>query len=106
VSFVVFKLLSSCVAVTVVEGDSRPFIPTIATSKCRDMRIGIINGVSFHFEVLAGILHVLKGYEEHIDVFMSPWVRKENYDGENNALFSADMQPITPHGMLQVHGTW
>ena len=45
------------------------------------LRIALVNGVSFHFEILAGLLHVLKPYEDHLEVFLSPWIQKENYDG-------------------------
>ena len=54
----------------------------VVAKECPGMRIAVINGVSFHFEVLAGILHVLRPYEKYIDVYMSPWIKKENYDGE------------------------
>lgn len=48
---------------------------------CGDLRIALVNGVSFHFEILAGLLHVLQPYEDHLEVFLSPWIQKENYDG-------------------------
>lgn len=69
-------------ASVLVAADSEPFVRTIDyKSKCPKLRIAIINGVSFHFEILAGMLHVLKPYDKCIDVYMSPWIRKENYDG-------------------------
>jgi hypothetical protein len=49
--------------------------------ECSSLRIALVNGVSFHFEILAGILHVLQPYEDYVEVFMSPWIQKENYDG-------------------------
>ena len=70
-------------ATGIVQADSKAFPASVDTAKdCPKLRIAIINGVSFHFEVLAGILHVLKPYESSIDVFMSPWIKKENYDGQ------------------------
>ena len=65
---------------------SNQYLAAIDVAKeCPGMRIAIINGVSFHFEVLAGILHVLRPYEKYIDVYMSPWIKKENYDGETDS---------------------
>jgi hypothetical protein len=69
-------------ASVLVAADSEPLVPTLNyKSKCPKLRIAIVNGVSFHFEILAGMLHVLKPYDKCIDVYMSPWIRKENYDG-------------------------
>lgn len=75
-------LLLTTSASALVEAEGNSFQPTVdLQAACPDMRIAVVNGVSFHFEVLAGLLHVLKPYAQHVDVFMSPWVRKENYDG-------------------------
>lgn len=49
--------------------------------QCPRLRIGIINGVNFHFEVLSGLIHLLQPYERHIDVFLSPYARTANFDG-------------------------
>lgn len=48
---------------------------------CPKLRIVILNAVSFHFEVLAGLLHVLQPYEAHLDVVLGPHIRGQNYDG-------------------------
>ena len=66
----------------VPDESSTPFLPSLDMAKsCPHLRIAVINGVSFHFEVLAGILHVLRPYESSTDVYMSPWIQNENYDG-------------------------
>ncbi|KAG1677812.1 hypothetical protein FOA52_008576 [Chlamydomonas sp. UWO 241] len=75
-------LAADVTAVTLVKGDSKPFTSSVKPSEeCPSLRIAIINGVSFHFEILAGLLHVLQPYEKYVDVYMSPWIRRENYDG-------------------------
>lgn len=58
------------------------FSPSVNTSLlCPKLRIVILNAVSFHFEVLAGLLHVLQPYEAHLDVVLGPHIRGQNYDG-------------------------
>jgi hypothetical protein len=66
----------------IVQAEIEALIPTISLKKCPEMHIAVINGVNFHFEVLAGILHVLKPFERSIEIFLSPWIQKENYDGK------------------------
>ncbi|GAX80205.1 hypothetical protein CEUSTIGMA_g7643.t1 [Chlamydomonas eustigma] len=70
----------------IVQAESEPLSPSISLESCPQMRIAVINGVNFHFEVLAGILHVLKPFEGRIEVFLSPWIQKENYDGVSDLI--------------------
>lgn len=49
--------------------------------KCPRLRIALVNGVNFHFEVLSGLMHVLQPYERNMDVFLSPYARTANFDG-------------------------
>mmetsp|Transcript_23389 Transcript_23389/g.51334 ORF Transcript_23389/g.51334 Transcript_23389/m.51334 type:complete len:405 (-) Transcript_23389:715-1929(-) len=75
-------LLPSSYASELTTAAENTFKPTIdIKATCPRPRIAIVNGVSFHFEVLSGILYVLQPYERHIDVFLSPYVRSANYDG-------------------------
>lgn len=53
---------------------------------CPSLRIAVVNGVPFHYEVLAGLLHVLRPYERHMDVFISPHTRGANGDGAWNLI--------------------
>lgn len=57
-------------------------VPSVAIEeKCPTFRMALINGVNFHFEVLSGLLHVLRPYHKYIDVFLSPHSRTANFDG-------------------------
>lgn len=59
-----------------------PFKHIIDTKHhCPELRIAVINGVNFHFEVLSGLLHLLQPFEKHVDVFLSPYARTANFDG-------------------------
>ncbi len=82
--------MHACSAGVIVEAESKPFV---ARSECMKQesakqRIAVVNGVSFHFEVLAGLLHILKPYEKSVEVFLSPWIQKENYDGKGSTCVS------------------
>eukprot|EP00798_Chlamydomonas_sp_ICE-L_P023059 gene23059-30248_t len=50
-------------------------------AECPKFRIAVVNGVKFHFEILSGLLHVLKPYQKYVDVFLGPYIRTQNYDG-------------------------
>ena len=62
-----------------VKGSDQPvslaaskFVPSIdVKAQCPHLRIAIVNGVQFHFEVLSGLLHVLRPYERNIGVCVS-----------------------------------
>lgn len=78
-------LYHGCVQVAaskLVTAEEPTWSRSVDVSNCPNLKIALINGVSFHFEIVAGLLHVLKPYEKYVDVYMSPWIRKENYDGE------------------------
>ncbi|KAG2437824.1 hypothetical protein HXX76_005443 [Chlamydomonas incerta] len=48
---------------------------------CPFLRIAVINGVPYHYEVLAGLLHALRPYADRTDVFLNPYTRAANSDG-------------------------
>ncbi|KAG2449778.1 hypothetical protein HYH02_005302 [Chlamydomonas schloesseri] len=48
---------------------------------CPFLRIAVINGVPYHYEVLAGLLHVLRPYAGRTTVFLNPYTRAANSDG-------------------------
>jgi hypothetical protein len=48
----------------------------VVSEACPNLRIALLNGVDFHFEVLSGLLHVLQPYEKQLHVYLSP--HKEN----------------------------
>ncbi|PNH02740.1 hypothetical protein TSOC_011247 [Tetrabaena socialis] len=50
-------------------------------SACPNLRIAVINGVPFHYEVLAGLLHVLQPYAPRTDVYLNRYTRSSNADG-------------------------
>ncbi|KAG2497360.1 hypothetical protein HYH03_004519 [Edaphochlamys debaryana] len=56
-------------------------LPSADLSACPGLRIAVINGVAYHYEVLAGLLHVLRPYAKQTDVFLSPYTRSANADG-------------------------
>eukprot|EP00955_Chlamydomonas_euryale_P038506 351127-Chlamydomonas_euryale.AAC.3 len=67
--------------------DAEPFQPTLRGAQddgagCGSLKVAIVNGVNYHFEIVAGLLHVLQPYQRQVHVYLSPWIRKENYDGE------------------------
>lgn len=49
--------------------------------RCPRLKIAVVNGVNFHFEVLSGVLHVLQPYERNVHIFLSPYVHTANFDG-------------------------
>ncbi|GAX80206.1 hypothetical protein CEUSTIGMA_g7644.t1 [Chlamydomonas eustigma] len=68
---------------------------------------GIINCVEFHFEVVAGVLYVLKPYESKVHVFLSPSVKRKNYDGVKSLLtWSKARFPTSfaPHRLKEQYG--
>ncbi|KXZ51932.1 hypothetical protein GPECTOR_11g58 [Gonium pectorale] len=50
-------------------------------SACPTLRIAVINGVPYHYEVLAGLLHVLSPYAPHTDVYLNRYTRAPTADG-------------------------
>ena len=48
---------------------------------CPSLRIAVVNGVPYHYEVLAGLLHVLRPYADRTDVFLNPYTRSSSSDG-------------------------
>lgn len=51
------------------------------STRCPQLRIALVNGVSFHFEILSGLLYLLTPYNKHLDVYLGPYTRSQNYDG-------------------------
>jgi hypothetical protein len=41
----------------------------------------VVNGVPYHYEVLSGLLHVLRPYASTTDVYLNPYVRSAKADG-------------------------
>ncbi|GIL71639.1 hypothetical protein Vretimale_912 [Volvox reticuliferus] len=50
-------------------------------SSCPNLRIGIINGVPFHYEVVAGLMHTFRPYSKRTDMYLNRNLRSANGDG-------------------------
>ncbi|EFJ52708.1 hypothetical protein VOLCADRAFT_85968 [Volvox carteri f. nagariensis] len=48
---------------------------------CPNLRIGIINGVPYHYEVLAGLMHTFRPYARRTDIYVNPYTRTSSGDG-------------------------
>jgi hypothetical protein len=70
----------------------------ISIENCPSLRIAVINCVEFHFEIVAGVLYVLRPYESKVHVYLSTSVKRKNYDGETIA-YSARRHDFYFHKM-------
>lgn len=59
-----------------------PFTPSVSIkASCPGLRIALVNGVPYHYELLVGLLHVLQPFSKQLDVFLHPSVRSAQADG-------------------------
>lgn len=57
-----------------------------APPTCAGLSIAVVNGVPFHFEVLSGLLWLLRPYEAATDVYVGPNLVSGNTDGARDYL--------------------
>ncbi|GFR42596.1 hypothetical protein Agub_g3526 [Astrephomene gubernaculifera] len=61
--------------------DIRITTPPADLRSCPNLRIAVVNGVPYHHDVLAGLLHVLRPYAAHTDVYINRYTRASTSDG-------------------------
>lgn len=59
-------------------------VHSLNKTQLTQLRIAIVNGVPFHMDLVAGLLHVLAPYEKNLDVFLHSTVISSNLDGSRD----------------------
>ncbi|GLI59260.1 hypothetical protein VaNZ11_001107 [Volvox africanus] len=60
---------------------SAPIPKPANLTSCPNLRIGIINGVPYHYEVVAGLMHTFRPYSKRTDMYLNRYMRSANGDG-------------------------
>ncbi|GIL46379.1 hypothetical protein Vafri_3367 [Volvox africanus] len=72
---------SSAVVSPNTSAPSAPGAKPANLSSCPNLRIGIINGVPYHYEVVAGLVHTFRPYAKRTDLYLNRYTRSANGDG-------------------------